>query len=111
MSSTGSGGSSAIASSDTSSSVGINAAAVGLTEEQRKLINRRQNILRELVTTERAYVVALRTCLETFRIGTMNPPGDIPVSILVLLPLNAMCLAVERLRVKMPPVAGLVFIF
>lgn len=55
-------------------------ATVGLTEEQQKLINRRQNILRELVTTERAYVVALRTCLETFHVGTMNPPVDIPVS-------------------------------
>nr|CDS19379.1 kalirin [Echinococcus granulosus] len=69
-------GSSGVASSDTTPSI---TATVGLTEEQRKLINRRQNILRELVTTERAYVLALRTCLETFHAGTMNPPVDIPV--------------------------------
>uniref|UniRef100_A0A0R3TRV9 DH domain-containing protein n=1 Tax=Rodentolepis nana TaxID=102285 RepID=A0A0R3TRV9_RODNA len=69
-------GSTAIASStDTTPSI---SSAVGLTEEQRKMINRRQNILRELVTTERAYVMALRTCLETFYVGTMNPPADIP---------------------------------
>uniref|UniRef100_A0A5K3FCH9 DH domain-containing protein n=2 Tax=Mesocestoides corti TaxID=53468 RepID=A0A5K3FCH9_MESCO len=76
VSSTGS--SAAVASSDAASSVGITA-TVGLTDGQRKLINRRQNILRELVTTERAYVVALRTCLETFRVGTMDPPVDIPI--------------------------------
>nr|CDS25599.1 kalirin [Hymenolepis microstoma] len=70
-------GSTAIASStDTTPSI---SSAVGLTEEQRKMINRRQNILRELVTTERAYVMALRTCLETFYVGTMNPSADIPV--------------------------------
>ncbi|VDK32208.1 unnamed protein product [Taenia asiatica] len=69
-------GSSGVTSSDTTPSI---TATVGLTEEQQKLINRRQNILRELVTTERAYVVALRTCLETFHVGTMNPPVDIPI--------------------------------
>ncbi|VUZ48985.1 unnamed protein product [Hymenolepis diminuta] len=69
--------STAIASStDTTPSI---SSAVGLTEEQRKMINRRQNILRELVITERAYVTALRTCLETFYVGTMNPPSDIPI--------------------------------
>ena len=56
-------------------------ATVGLTEEQQRLVNRRQNILRELVTTERAYVDALRTCLKTFYVGTMNPPADIPVGL------------------------------
>ena len=69
-----------MASSDTTPGI---TAAVGLTEEQRRLINRRQNILRELVATERAYVVALKTCLETFYVGTMNPPADILVSLLI----------------------------
>ncbi len=77
MSSTGSG-------ATTSSTGGESAAAAAvmsgaLTEEQRKAINRRQNILRELVTTERSYVVALRTCLETYLEGTRNPPVDIQV--------------------------------
>uniref|UniRef100_A0A0X3PU00 Triple functional domain protein n=1 Tax=Schistocephalus solidus TaxID=70667 RepID=A0A0X3PU00_SCHSO len=81
VSSTGSYGSGTATS--TSEDTATAAVTVALTEEQRKQISRRENLLRELVATERSYVVALRTCLETFRVGTFNPPvgTHVPASV------------------------------
>ncbi|TPP64524.1 Kalirin [Fasciola gigantica] len=55
-----------------SPSAGGPAATAGPTPEQRRMIRRRENLLRELIQTERTYVQALEQCLETYRKGLMT---------------------------------------
>lgn len=54
--------------------VPANAAPTGLTQEQRRMIRRRENLLQELIQTERTYIQALKQCLDTYRNGLISPP-------------------------------------
>ncbi|CAH8639845.1 unnamed protein product [Heterobilharzia americana] len=73
-SSSGTGGSTSASITNDSYIVASAAAASGTTQEQRRLARRRENLLRELIQTERLYVQSLEQCMETYRKGLVSPP-------------------------------------
>ncbi|KAH8869343.1 Triple functional domain protein [Schistosoma japonicum] len=73
-SSSGTGGSTGASLTNESYLVTSPAAASGTTQEQRRLARRRENLLRELIQTERLYVQSLEQCIETYRKGLISPP-------------------------------------
>ncbi|CAH8874905.1 unnamed protein product [Trichobilharzia szidati] len=73
-SSSGTGGSTSASITNDSYLVASAAAASGTTQEQRRLARRRENLLRELIQTERLYVQSLEQCMETYRKGLLSPP-------------------------------------
>ncbi|KAF6777147.1 hypothetical protein AHF37_03629 [Paragonimus kellicotti] len=61
------------------------AATTGPTQEQRRMIRRRENLLHELIQTERTYIQALEQCLDLYRKSLINPPqfleGKVPAGL------------------------------
>ncbi|GAA37096.2 kalirin [Clonorchis sinensis] len=68
-------GSTSTGASDVFLGSGSAASATGPTQEQRRMIRRRENLLHELIQTERSYVQALEQCLATYKQGLLNPPS------------------------------------
>ncbi|CAH8588669.1 unnamed protein product [Dicrocoelium dendriticum] len=73
-SSTTAGGNDMFLVPPTGTTATANAAVTGLTQEQRRMIRRRENLLQELIQTERTYIQALEQCLDTYRNGLISPP-------------------------------------
>ncbi|CAH8681706.1 unnamed protein product [Schistosoma haematobium] len=73
-SSSGTGGSTGTSMTNESYLVSSAAAASGTTQEQRRLARRRENLLRELIQTERLYIQSLEQCIDTYRKGLVSPP-------------------------------------
>ncbi|KAA3681373.1 triple functional domain protein [Paragonimus westermani] len=61
------------------------AATTGPTQEQRRMIRRRENLLHELIQTERTYIQALEQCLDLYRKSLISPPqfleGKVPAGL------------------------------
>ncbi|KAF7232288.1 hypothetical protein EG68_08777 [Paragonimus skrjabini miyazakii] len=61
------------------------AASTGPTQEQRRMIRRRENLLHELIQTERTYIQALEQCLDLYRKSLISPPqfleGKVPAGL------------------------------
>lgn len=89
-SSSGTGGSTGTSMTNESYLVSSAAAASGTTQEQRRLARRRENLLRELIQTERLYIQSLEQCIDTYRKGLVSPPKMLIAQVCII-ELNLFC--------------------